>query len=284
MIMGANFGTSITNTIVALAHARRRDEFKQAFAVSTCDDFFELCSLTVLLPLEVTTGLIQKTAERLSSSLSGVGGMKFRGPLDSALDGGWNRIRGVVEQGFESPSPTLVVVLLLLRGVLIYGGLVLLVGLLRSHAQSRATAAIRWTLDRPAPMGMLVGLLATVMVQSSSVTTSLLVPLAGAGLLSLERAFPVVLGANLGTTMTALMAALAATGQNAAAGLTIALAHLTYNVLGISLIYGLPPLRKIPLGLSRWMANQSESSVSRAILYTVLLFYGVPGLVAWLMR
>ncbi len=41
MIMGANFGTSITNTIVALGHAGHKDEFKRAFAVSTCDDFFD---------------------------------------------------------------------------------------------------------------------------------------------------------------------------------------------------------------------------------------------------
>ncbi len=60
MIMGANFGTSITNTIVALGHAGHKYEFKRAFAVSTCDDFFELCSLSLLLPLEIATGFLSK--------------------------------------------------------------------------------------------------------------------------------------------------------------------------------------------------------------------------------
>jgi sodium-dependent phosphate cotransporter len=45
MVMGANFGTTVTNSIVSLAHLGRRDEFRRAFAVATCDDFFEILSV-----------------------------------------------------------------------------------------------------------------------------------------------------------------------------------------------------------------------------------------------
>ena len=225
MIMGANFGTTITNTIVALAHVRQKDEFKRAFAVSTCDDFFELCSLSVLLPLEITTGIIRRTAEYLAAGLEGTGGLDYQGPVRVALDFSWAQIHRLVDWTFAIPEQAKGVLLILISCVLIYGGLVSLVKLLRTRAKSRAAAAVNWALNRAAPVAMLVGLGVTVLVQSSSVTTSLLVPLAGAGLLSLERAFPVVLGANLGTTMTALLAALAITGPNAKAGLTIALVH-----------------------------------------------------------
>jgi sodium-dependent phosphate cotransporter len=173
-------------------------------------------------------------------------------------------------------------VLIIIAGVCIYAGLISLVKLLRTSMKSKAAAAVNWALNRVALVGMLVGLVVTVIVQSSSVTTSLLVPLAGAGLLTLEQAFPVVLGANLGTTMTALLAAMATTGPYAVAGLTIALVHFVYNMTGITFIYAIPAVRKIPLALSRWVANLADKSVAWAIVFTALLFYGVPGLVAYL--
>ena len=282
MIMGANFGTTITNTIVALAHARHKDEFKRAFAVSTCDDFFELCSLSLLLPLEITTGVISRTAEFLASGLGGVGGFDFKGPLKIALEFSWTQVHRFVDWAFSIPEQVKGVLLIVLSGALIYGGLISLVKLLRTRAKKRAAAAVHWAIDRAAPVAMLVGLGVTVAVQSSSVTTSLLVPLAGAGLLTVEQAFPVVLGANLGTTMTALLAAMALTGGNAKAGLTIALVHLVYNMFGILLIYGIPALRRIPLALCRWIANLADKSVAWAVFYAALLFYGIPSLVAYL--
>ena len=282
MIMGANFGTTITNTIVALAHVRHKDEFKRAFAVSTLDDFFELCSLSVFLPLEIATGIISRTAEFLAGGLEGAGGLDYHGPVKIALDFSWNQVHRLVDWAFAIPEAAKGGVLILISGVLIYGGLLSLVNLLRTRVKNRAAAAVNWALDRAAPVGMSVGLGVTVLVQSSSVTTSLLVPLAGAGMLSLERAFPVVMGANLGTTMTALMAAMALTGPNAKAGLTIALVHLVYNSFGILFIYGIPAVRRIPLALSRWMASLADKSAAWAIFYAALLFYGIPSLVALL--
>lgn len=281
MIMGANFGTTITNTIVALAHARRKDEFKRAFEVSTCDDFFELCSLSLLLPLEVATGFIQRTAEVLGSLLEGAGGLDFKGPVKVALEYAIDQIHALVVWAFGLSDQGTGVVLILISGMLIYFGLLSLVNFLRFRAKLRTEALVHKALDRVAPVGMSIGLGVTVLVQSSSVTTSLLVPLAGAGALRLDRAFPVVLGANLGTTMTALLAAMALTGPGALAGLTIALVHLVYNLTGILVIYGIPALRKIPLALCRWIANQAEVSPVWAITYAALLFYGLPFLVAY---
>jgi sodium-dependent phosphate cotransporter len=131
---------------------------------------------------------------------------------------------------------------------------------------------------------MVIGVVVTVMVQSSSLTTSLLVPLAAAGLLRLEQAFPVTLGANMGTTVTAFMAALAVSGPNAAAGLEIALVHLLFNVTGIVLVYPVPAIRAIPLRLAVALTGLGLRSRRTLIVGVVGAFYGVPALILLVSR
>jgi solute carrier family 34 (sodium-dependent phosphate cotransporter) len=57
MIMGANIGTTVTNTLAALGNIRRAEEFRRGFAGATMHDFFNLLAVAVLLPLELATGL-----------------------------------------------------------------------------------------------------------------------------------------------------------------------------------------------------------------------------------
>ncbi len=144
----------------------------------------------------------------------------------------------------------------------------------------RVEAIVSRVFKRNVILAMIVGVVVTVMVQSSSITTSLLVPLAGAGILTLRQAFPITLGANIGTTVTALLAALAATDENAAAGLTIALVHLLFNLSGTVLIYPIRQIRNIPLAAARKMADIAVESRKWALLYILLLFYGLPALFA----
>ena len=138
--------------------------------------------------------------------------------------------------------------------------------------------------DQNAILAMIVGMVATAMVQSSSITTSLLVPLAGAGVLTLRQAFPVTLGANVGTTVTALLAALAATGANATAGITIALVHLLFNISGTVLVYPVQRIRNIPLAGARWIAGKAVDSRRAAVIYVLAFFYGLPAVFAFLNR
>jgi sodium-dependent phosphate cotransporter len=123
-----------------------------------------------------------------------------------------------------------------------------------------------------ASMAMGTGI--TAVIQSSSVTTSLLVPLAGAGVVRLEKIFPVALGANIGTTVTALLASLAGDSR----GLSIALVHLLFNLAGILIIYPYKPIRRIPLFLARRLADAAVRSKKTAAFFVIGLFYAVPGL------
>jgi len=123
-----------------------------------------------------------------------------------------------------------------------------------------------------------------VMVQSSSITTSLLVPLAGAGIITLRQAFPVTVGANIGTTITALLASLAVSGANARLGIVIALVHLLFNLTGTAMIMPFRPIRELPPRLAEWLAGVAVHSRRWALVYVIILFYGLPAAFAFLDR
>ena len=275
LIMGANIGTTVTNTIASLAHMGRKEEFRRAFSVATVHDFFNYLAVLVLLPLEMATGYLQRMAVALTSMLEGVGGGDYDSPIKDAIKAGG----GPIETALEALLPTqqlAAIFYIILSGALIFAALLGIVTVMRATMQSHVESLVSRALVRNVLVAMLVGVVVTVMVQSSSITTSLLVPLAGAGVLKLEQAFPVTLGANIGTTVTALLAALAATDVNAAAGLTIALVHLLFNLSGTLLIYPFAPIRRIPMYFARKLADVAVESKAWAIAYVIGLFYVIP--------
>ena len=280
MVMGANIGTTVTNTIASLAHMGWKEEFRRAFAVATCHDFFNYLAVVVLLPLELLTGFLSHTAHALTGLLGGFGGAEYESPIKGAIKAGGVPIQAAIEAVTPTEGWT-ALIYILVSAALIFVTLVSIVSVMRSAMHSRVEALVSRAFENNVVIAMLVGVVATVMVQSSSITTSLLVPLAGAGILTLGQAFPITLGANVGTTVTALLAALAATEENAAAGLTIALVHLLFNLSGILLIYPIPRIRQLPLSAARALANVAVRSKTLAILYVVVLFYLVPAAFAF---
>jgi sodium-dependent phosphate cotransporter len=279
MIMGANIGTTVTNTLASLAHMGRKEEFRRAFSVATVHDFFNYMAVLVLLPLEMLTGFLRTSATWLSDVVSGLGGSDYESPVKVAIGAGGALIESVLG-GLFPTERTVAIAYILVSAALIFITLVSIVKVMRSSMQSRLEALVSRALATNAWIAIAVGIVATVMVQSSSITTSLMVPLAGAGVLTLNQAFPVTLGANLGTTVTAMLAALAATGANAQAGLTIALVHMLFNLTGIVLIYPYQPIRRLPLMMARKLADVAVRSRAWAIVYVFGLFYGVPALFA----
>ncbi len=283
MIMGANIGTTVTNTIVSLAHMGRRDEFVRAFSIATCHDFFNFMTVAVLLPLELATGFLTKTATYLATSLGGVGGIEYESPLKNSLEFALKPVKGLIHLLTQSERAQ-AVLLILVSGVLIVTALLLVVRVLRSLVQTKVEVYITKALGSGVALGVVIGMIATVAVQSSSITTSLLVPLGGAGVITLRQAFPITVGANIGTTVTALLATMAVSGENANAGLIIALVHLLFNLIGTLAILPFPRIREIPLILARRLALVAVESRKWAVLYVMLLFYGVPALLAFLNR
>ncbi len=283
MIMGANIGTTVTATIVSLAHMGRRDEFQRAFATATCHDFFNVLTVAVLLPLELVFGYLRHASGILCSMIEGSTGIKYQTPLKPALHAALGPIQQMVDLLLDAKQARGVLLALLSAG-LIFLALFLLVKVMRTFMQSRVEIILGRALGTNAVISMIVGAVITVLVQSSSITTSLLVPLAGAGLITLRQAFPITLGANVGTTITALLAALAVSGPNAQAGVQIALIHLIFNLSGILLIYPVERVRRLPLEAARRLAALAVQSRRRAVMLVFMLFYGVPALLVLLDR
>ncbi len=283
MVMGANIGTTVTNTIVSLAHMGRKQEFYRAFSVATCHDFFNFMAVALLLPLEILTGYLQRAATHLSTLLTGLGGVQYDSPIRGALKVGLKPIKGAIAATVDSERLQ-AVILIAVSVLLIYAALMLLVRVMRRTMSSRVESMVSRGLHRAPLFAILVGILVTFMVQSSSITTSLLVPLAGAGLITLGQAFPITIGANIGTTITALLAALAVTGPNARWGITIAVVHLLFNLTATVLIFPVERIRNLPLAAARRLAAVAVNSKRWALLYVILLFYGLPALFAVLNR
>jgi len=102
--------------------------------------------------------------------------------------------------------------------------------LLKLLMVGRARDILTNAVGRNAYLAMASGTAVTVLTQSSTITTSVLVPFAGTGILTPAQIYPVTVGANLGTTFTTVFAAFAVVGQDAKIGLQAAFVHLLYNV------------------------------------------------------
>jgi sodium-dependent phosphate cotransporter len=174
-------------------------------------------------------------------------------------------------------------VLLLVVGLaLIFLALAYITRNMREVMAGRIEQSLNAVLDRGAGVGaMTVGMLMTILVQSSSITTSILIPMVGAGVLTLKNAFPVTLGANVGTTITALLASVAAERPEA---LTIALVHTLFNLTGILIFYPVPPLRAIPILLAERLADIAVNKKRWVVVYVGGLFVAVPFLGLLLLR
>ena len=273
MVMGANLGTTVTNTLASLGHMRRDMEFRRAFAAATVHDFFNILAVIVFLPLELATGYLSSAASWITEQVIGSSGVEFNSPLKAAvkMPAGWvtDLISGVGAGGNWMGG-----LMILIGLVFIFLALAYITRNMRLLVADRVEAAINRTLGAGSGfVAILLGVIITVSVQSSSITTSVLVPLAASGVLTLENIYPVTLGANVGTTITALMASLA-TGSPAA--VTVAVVHTLFNLSGIALFYPIRALRRIPLRLAAGLADVAAERRSTAFVYALGMFVVIP--------
>merc|ERR1711953_931718 len=164
---------------------------------------------------------------------------------------------------------------LILSIVLLSTGMVGLTKTLHLVFMTKANALIRYSLKLNDYLAVLIGLGITILVQSSSVVTSALTPLCAIGVLPLMKMLPLTLGANIGTTCTALIASLVSLKFGA---VQIALVHLWFNILGILVWFPIPQMRAIPIYAATTLGMYA--SVYRWIpgVYILVMFVVVPGL------
>lgn len=283
MIMGANIGTSVTSTIVSLGHIGDRDEYPKAVAAATVHDFFNIITVSVLFTLEVTTGILSSSAQSMADffySTAGEGG-KTKGILDYTTKAFAKWIIGLTAtEGYPGGSPFITLPIAL--GLLFFSlrGLTkslkdLIIGRveknLNKYVFGNGLKAILW------------GFGITTAVQSSSVTSSLMVPMVASEKITLRKAFPFLMGANIGTTTTALIAAFFLGSQSTDA-LAIAFVHFFFNAIGVLILYPIPIVREIPVFLATGLGNLTLKNRLIGIIYVVVVFFIIPGILIFLTR
>merc|ERR1712176_120274 len=305
MIMGANIGTSVTNTIVAMGQMGDGDQLERAFAGATVHDMFNYLSVLILLPLELITGYLYRITSAMVKNYTPQEGETWDGPLDFIIDPLSHLVikenKNVIKDIAKGTSPDCSVdypvecngtatyqhcnkegrigliscikdtgacpaffqegatqnddqvsggVVLFLGLVILCISLVCLVMVLQKTLLGASRRVIYKATNVNGYLAMVIGLVITVFVQSSSVTTSVLTPFCGLGLIRLEQMYPLTLGANIGTTVTALLAAIVSASQDA---LQVVLAHLMFNItvvfLGISALFSQDSLGYMVLGV-----------------------------------
>ncbi len=280
MIMGANIGTTVTNTMASLTTILRSEEFRRGFACATHHDFFNVFAVVIILPIELATGILTRSAEwltvlvgRVDLETAGLG----RSPIRTVVNVPVDLIEGVLGVGVVAG-----VIYLVLGMALLFFALFFITRNMRQLLARGVEKAINQLIERGgAFLGIVAGILITVSVQSSSITTSILVPLVASGVLNLTNAYPITVGANVGTTVTALIASLAVALPE---GLTIALVHLLFNVTAITIIFPVRRIRMVPIVLSERLSDLAVRRNSLVIAYVIGLFLVIPVLGIFLLQ
>ena len=252
IIMGANIGTTVTNTIVSMAHITRKLEFKKALAGSIVHDIFNIMTVIVLFPLEMKFHFLEKLSSVLARFFVDFGGAKLFNPLSAIL----NPVIDLMKDNINIPA-----VLFAISIVLMFTSLIALVKIMRGLIITKAKVLLDYYLFKNDRTSFGVGVVITTIVQSSSIATSIIVPMVGSGLLTIRQIFPYTLGANIGTTTTAMMASMATANPIA---ITVGFVHLLFNVFGIIIIY---PFRSIPIRIAELIAEFAARSKKNTFVF-----------------
>lgn len=311
VIMGANIGTSSTNSIVALGQLHDMKQFRLAFSAATVHDIFNILSVAVLLPIEMISNacgfaLLENLTLAMTQNLVGINSKTFKSPLKyvvaplikkiitidknliKSLANGCltcnttnsqQRSQDIITSGIFKTfgdiagSICALILSIVVLCIALYFMVKTLQKLVLDNKQGCIIKGIKKTLSINGYLSMLFGLLLTVAVQSSSVTTSTFVPLVGLSIITIEQMLPLTLGANLGTTFTAFLSALVTSTVPA---IQIALCHLFFNIFGILIWYPIPKMRSIPIKISNHIGNLAVSRKWFALFYMVYIFILIP--------
>jgi sodium-dependent phosphate cotransporter len=265
ILMGANIGTTITSTIVSLGFITSKKEFRRALTIGTYHDFFNILTVTILFPLEYYFGFLSGLARRIATNY-------FAEPLGQAqkqfsfLGNGFNPIVDFIVDGLNSGFLSAIFSL-----VLLFGSILFFRRILSRTFGFGSQDRFQHFFFKNSLKSFGWGLLTTATIRSSTVTTSLVVPLVAKKVIKIKSAFPFVLGANIGTTITAFIAAM----FNSNTAISIAIAHFLFNAIGVSL-FSIPYLKEIPIKLAAGLGRLTLKYRLVGFLYILLTFFFIP--------
>ena len=278
MIMGSNMGTTVTNTLAALGNVKDSEAFNRSFSAATVHDFFNLFTILIFLPLELLFHPLEQLSGYLANWFQGsddisVSQFDFIRTITRPLISEIRDLIRLLPGGIDGVVMIIVGIISVLA--VIYGLNIMLSKVVTGRAYRLFNAAI----GKNGALAVLSGLVTTLIVQSSTLTTVLIVPMAGAGIFTLAQVYPFTLGANIGTPITALMSATAITGEYQVVALQIAIVHVLYNGLSVALFAAIPPLYRLPMRSAQALANGARRSPWIVPGYILGVFFVIPGVV-----
>jgi len=272
ILMGANVGTTITSTIVSLGFITRKKEFRRAVTIATYHDFFNILTVLILFPLEYYFGFLSGLAQYIATSFFnepvGIAQKQFN-LLGDRFGFIIDFIVTTISNGF---------VLAVLSIALLFGSILFFRKVLSKTLGFGSQERFQQFFFKSPLKSFIWGLLTTAAIRSSTVTTSLVVPLVAKKVVQMKSAFPFILGANAGTTITAFIAAL----FNSNAAISIAIAHFLFNLIGILIFYPIPYLNQIPRKLADGLGRLTLKYRLAGFLYVLLMFFFIPFSLIWL--
>jgi sodium-dependent phosphate cotransporter len=275
IIMGANVGTTITSAIVALGFINKKKEFKRAFGAGIYHHVFNVLTVLILFPLEYyyqfLSAISSHLAERFFSPVLT--------PVNHVTDNfslGFDAIIGLLVSIVPSWILAFSALAFLFISILIFRRIVS--NLLRAkspEAFSRFFFKGQWK-----AFGW--GVLTTGAIRSSTITTSVVVPIVAKKFASLKQAAPFILGANLGTTITAFIAVTWYAKTSDA--IAIALAHFLFNSIGVLVFLPIPGIKKIPIRLADALGRISARYRLVGFAYLLCAFFLLPFVLIYLTK
>lgn len=271
IIIGTNIGTSITSSIVSLAHIGQKEEFPRAFSAGTLHDFFNVIAVLILLPLELYFGVLSKSASFLYEVIFS----SFQvNPKSASESWSLSALLKSISYFIYTILWSNAILTLTLSFALLFLSLRNLSSLLKTivfHGNKKEKFQER--IFGTSFGTLLWGIVLTALVQSSSITTALTVPLVATNVISLRKAFPFIMGANIGTTLTALIASLSTPNE---ASITIALCHVLYNSFAVFIFMLVPIIQSVPISLSTRLGQLVNHQKWYGFAYVGILFFGIP--------
>ena len=328
LIMGANIGTSITNTLIAHGNIRDINEFKKAFSGAVIHDIFNFCTVLIMLPIEVISDafnypILLNLSKFITNNVLNIESVEFKSPLKIIVSPvvkkfisiDKNVIKGlaqgcincnvteptscwdikhkkcythtewlnkydkdIIKKGYMADLGDLTggIICLLLSLFLLCLFIYLIIKTLHTlvigenRGEGLVFECMNSAIAKNGCCTMFFGMILTILVQSSSITTSVFTPLVGLSVISLEQMLPLTLGANIGTTCTAFIASIVSGSRDA---IQIAICHLCFNLLGICILYPFSYTRNFILDSAKRLGDfvEIKGFTIFYVLYTFIL-------------
>lgn len=272
IVLGANIGTTLTSTLVSFSYIMNKKEFRRALSAGISHDAFNILSVIILFPMELYFGFLSGLAEKIASFFSSDNA--FEGPLV------YNRMFTRTATEWIVDQINIPFLTMLLSVFLVFFAIKVLSTAMYKTFVRDSFEEINKMIFQKTGLAFIYGIFFTAAVQSSTVTTSLVVPLVANKKVTLTKAFPFIIGANIGTTITAVIASI----YKSEAAIALAIVHILFNSFGALIFLPFPEIRKIPVLIANFMGKTSVQNRAFGFAYILLTFFIIPFLLIYFSR